>query len=204
MDLNFLAIIDKYNLNGYLAYFIKHNKGNMNPYHNLYHMQCVVENTYLLTQGSELTEKEIRILLIAAMFHDFNHTTNKDTESSNIADAIRGLHKCCVELGEYFDLKYVDLINNTSYPYTKSASELTFGEQVLRDADMLQCFDKNYIQQVVIGLSSEWKMDMVKSLDVQYNYVSSVEFSTTVAKIQAHKYRTDTLKMLSMLKTSLS
>jgi hypothetical protein len=204
MEMSFYDIINKYALGDYLAYFIKNNKGNLNPYHNLYHMQCVVENVSILTSGSGLDEEDVRKLLIAAIFHDFNHTTNKDTESNNIEDAIQGLQECCTALGEEFHASYVNLIQSTSYPYINEAFDLSYSEQILRDADMLQCFDKNYIQQVAIGLSNEWKMDMVKSLDVQYNYVSNVEFCTPIGREQAVKHRVNTLRMLNMLKEKLS
>src|SRR5260370_31582111 len=71
------------------------------PYHNLRHMLHV---TWLCYQPAEyycdrLTPRQIRNLLIAALFHDFDHSGHPhpgadDPDGINIRIAIAGLRRC--------------------------------------------------------------------------------------------------------------
>jgi HD superfamily phosphodiesterase len=209
--MTFFEIIKEYNLGGYLGYLVKYNLGNLNPYHNFYHTQCVVDNCYYLASyhvGSELSEEDIRLLLIVALFHDFNHTTKKDNESNNIKRAVYALYDCSRSLNENLT-GWVELIKSTSWPYEKPAEELTLMQQILRDADQLQCFDKNYVQQVLLGLSFEWGAvtgkhgELENLIDVQINYLKTIQFITPRAKVEAKHKRHERIMELEYLKANI-
>jgi 5'-deoxynucleotidase YfbR-like HD superfamily hydrolase len=180
----FTIIMDICGLGEFLGYFISNNNGNLNPYHNFYHTQCVVENCYHISKayGDELSFRDVQTLLVAALFHDFKHSTLKDSESDNIEVAINGLRDCCIRLDEPFDARYESLIRSTFWPYTKKGDELTLMEKILRDADKLQCFESNYIQQTFMGLNKEWGGDLIQSIDTQMDYIKTLELDTLPAK----------------------
>jgi 5'-deoxynucleotidase YfbR-like HD superfamily hydrolase len=201
----FINIIDVYGLGEYLGYFISNNSGNLNPYHNLYHAQCVVENCLHISKAynDEISALDVQTLLLAALFHDFKHSTLKDTESDNIEVAIDGLRQCCVYLNDDFDVRYESLIRSTFWPYTKKGDELTLMEKILRDADKLQCFESNYIQQTFMGLNKEWGGDLIQSIDTQMNYIKNLELDTLPARTIWMYEHEDKIRELEYLKAIL-
>jgi HD superfamily phosphodiesterase len=143
----FLEIIKKFKLEYYLNVILTNNNGNTNLYHNFYHTQCVTTNCYKIAIDTDTYEEnDIKILLIAALFHDFNHSGGKlKNDSENVKLAIEGFQKYTKESKE--DTEFIcDLIKITEFPYNAdNDSKLSIRQQILRDADVMQWLEPNFI-----------------------------------------------------------
>lgn len=109
------------------------------PYHNFRHMFHVLYMCYqaCVFYADELSPREMRNLLIAAMFHDFDHSGMMGNDDLNIERAIRGLRKHLLSEDQPESENIAGLIRATEYPY-KVPSENLCGllAPILRDADM--------------------------------------------------------------------
>lgn len=155
-----------------------------NPYHNLRHTLHV---TWLCHEAcifyqDTLHPRHMRDLLIAAMFHDFNHPGFLGDDDLNIERAIRALNKHLLPE----DIKYRDsilsILRCTQYPYVVESENLLLAEQIIRDADMGQCFSVAWVQQVVVGLASEWRKEPIDVLRLQVDFLQRLTFHTEWGK----------------------
>ena len=126
----------------------------------------------------------MRNLLIAALFHDFDHTGKPGPDAVNIARAVAGFerHIASVDRDELEKEKITRLIKITEYPYVIPWEKLNLAEQVLRDADMSQALSVAWIQQVVFGLAMEWGKSPLEVLKLQGKFHGSLEFRTEWAR----------------------
>jgi hypothetical protein len=129
-----------------------------------------------------LSQREMRNLLIAALFHDFDHTGKSGPDSVNIGRSIAGLVEHLLYEDEASLLEIVKLIKATEYPYTFPAEKLTLSCQIIRDADMSQALTVAWIQQVVFGLSEEWGKSPLEVLKMQMPFHQNLQFFTEWAK----------------------
>jgi hypothetical protein len=117
--------------------------------------------TWLCYQAAEfyrdrLTQRQIRNLLIAALFHDFDHPGHPhpaadDPDGINIGRSIAALHRHIAPEDRPFLLGIEALIEATHYPYAVAGEQLDLSGQIIRDADLAQSLSRVWIQQVVIG-----------------------------------------------------
>jgi 3'5'-cyclic nucleotide phosphodiesterase len=159
------------------------------PYHNLRHMLHV---TWLCYQAAEyyrdrLTPRQIRNLLIAALFHDFDHSGHPhpgadDPDGINIRIAIAGLRRCIAPEDRPFLPAIEALIQATHYPYTVSGDKLDLPEQIIRDADVAQALSPVWIQQIVIGLARERRIGPLDVLKMQPEFLAAISFNTDWAR----------------------
>ena len=170
-------------------YIIDNNKGAYNPYHSNFHLIDVfttsmeIANTY-----DTLTEKEILELGIASLFHDFNHSAGKlKKDSDNISLAIIGLVDFFVKnenlIKEYNvdELEIEVLIGITEYPHTREP--YTLKEQIIRDADMIQCYNRNWFLNVITGfLQREIGLSIQDSIQNQIKFIQNIQYHTDHAK----------------------
>lgn len=133
----------------------------------------------------------MRSLLIAALFHDFDHTGKAGSDAVNISRAIAALHKYASteDLDALPDIEH--LIQVTEYPYTIPSSELDLPGLIIRDADMLQAFDPAWIQQVIFGLAEEWGKSPLEILTMQEKFLGKLTFHTAWARRRFPKARID-------------
>lgn len=157
-----------------------------NAYHNLRHMLHVLwlcNRAVLYYQKTEtpLTQDQVRVLFIAALFHDFDHSGQLGEDDLNIERACRGLVKNI--LGRDADLLWeiLECIRQTQYPHVRPSEHLTLSQQILRDADMSQALSVAWLQQVVVGLATEWSKSPVEVLRAQGGFHRSLSFSTAWA-----------------------
>lgn len=150
------------------------------PYHNFRHMFHVLwlcYNACHYYQG-ELSQREMRSLLVAALFHDFNHSGMMGDDDLNIARSIRALKKFVVaEDSEHLE-GIVAIIEATQYPYTVPSEELPLCSQIIRDADLSQAFSVAWIQQVIFGLAAEWRTKPIEVLRAQAGFLGGLSFTT--------------------------
>ena len=152
-----LEIIKEFKLDHYLKIVIKKSSSNKAPYHNFFHILCMVKNVYKIAISEGFLPKAIRPLLIAALFHDFNHSMGVHDDEWNVNEAISMFLLYSQEDANTNKL-IISIIRATQYPYVVEEEDLTFEQKIIRDADLLQQYEDNYLQQVYYGLSEELKM----------------------------------------------
>lgn len=172
---------------GDLVYYARivfnHARNLRHPYHNARHMFHVLWLCYQACEfyAEVMTRRQMRDLLIAALFHDFDHSGMVGNDDLNIERAIRGLKKYALEEDQGFYLEdSIALMRATEFPHKPIV--LSLPAQIVRDADMSQAMSVAWIQQVVIGLATEWDMDPIDVLRMQGGFHSSLKFHTDWAR----------------------
>ena len=154
------------NLIYYFRVVFNHAQNLRNPYHNFRHMCHVLYLCYkacVFYSGFEpkkMNPREMRNLLISALFHDFDHTgkggSKEYPDSINISRAIAGIAIHILPEDNDYLVDIINLIKTTEFPYTVPAEKVNLLGQVLREADLSQALSVAWMQQVVFGLSEEW------------------------------------------------
>jgi hypothetical protein len=179
-DIKPIDIIEEFQLNDYLKIVLVENSSNYAPYHNLNHILCMVKYAYVIGKSEELSSEEIKLLIISALFHDFNHSQGKEEDSVNIEIANKAVR-------EYVDSELVDdvidIIKATQYPYTIEYGNLTTLQKVIRDCDFMQTFEPNYIHQVLFGISKEIGISVKEFLPLQIKFLDSIVFNTKTGEM---------------------
>lgn len=155
-----------------------------NPYHNLRHMCHVLWMCYLacIFYSKVLTKRQIRNLLIAALFHDFNHTGKTGPDKVNIDRAVIALRKY-IGTEDTEELENIEaLIKITEWPHTIPTGKLTLSGQILRDADYSQALNVSWIQEVIFGLAKEWGKTPTILLIDQSVFLQNLKFHTAWAQ----------------------
>lgn len=158
-------------------YFYEHNDGRNNPYHNNTHTFNVVELIKQYCDSEKLSKNMRKSLLIAALFHDFNHSGGKFDDDANIKIALKGLIKMFDETrlwgrGNIFILPTFNrviintMIHFTRYPYKDSHydknKKITVFVRALREADILSYEHDKWEKYVYNGLCKELGSDKTK------------------------------------------
>jgi hypothetical protein len=157
------------------------------PYHNARHMlhvlyMCHEAVCYYSRIGLPIHPGDARNLLIAAMFHDFDHTARGGNDDLNIQFALRGLEAHILkEDAPYLDMIKM-IISLTQYPYKVETRDIDILGQILRDADMSQAMSSAWIQQVVFGLAEEWGKPAMEVLRMQVGFHRGLVFYTAWGK----------------------
>jgi hypothetical protein len=170
-----------------IPYFkaVVHNATNLNhPYHNFRHMMHVTWLSYdaCAYYQNTLNPREMRNLLIAAMFHDFDHRGVPGDDSLNIDLAVKSVEKYIIAQDQPFLQDIQNIIQNTQFPYTGSSEHLSLCSQIIRDADISQSLDPAWLQQVIFGLAAEWKRSPIDVLQGQVKFTESINFCTAWAQ----------------------
>ena len=179
---------DKKLYEGDLVYYARvlfHHAQNLShPYHNFRHMFHVVWLVYESCQfyDGELTQRQMRNALIAALFHDYNHSGMMGDDDLNIERAIRGLRRHVAGEDQPHHEKIIELIRATQYPNVTPSDQLDLCGKILRDADLSQAFSVAWIQQVVFGLAAEWGKKPIEVLKLQEPFHKSLTFQTEWAR----------------------
>ena len=204
---NFRTYLQQYELlSRAFKYIIDNNKGAYNPYHNNFHLIDVfttsmeIANTY-----DTLTDKDIIELGVAALFHDFNHSAGKlKRDSDNISLAIIGLvdffvkNEKSVEDSGIDELEVEVLIGITEFPHTREP--YTLKEEIIRDADMIQCYNRNWFLNVITGfLQREVGLSIEEAIQNQIKFIQKVEYYTDHAKYIHEKEKEKMLENLYYL-----
>lgn len=155
----------------------------LNPYHNFRHIFHVVGLCYqaCIFYEKELSPREMRNLLIAAMFHDFNHPGRMGNDDLNIELALRGLREYILTQDAPFIEGIEYLMKATEFPHKKLA-EGSLEADIIRDADLGQVFSVAWIQQILFGLGAEWNKNPLEILKMQVGFIAGLQFSTEWGK----------------------
>lgn len=183
----YLRIIQIFKLEFYFHILLTENTGATNPYHNNYHILTVFTNCYRASKKERLEKKKTRLLLIAALFHDFNHSAGKFTDDVNVKNSISSFWKYSVE-SEIDSEKIVEIIKATQYPYVISENELFLEQKIIRDCDLMQWYENNYLQQVFYGLSQEMNLNFKTSPMLYVKFIEGMKPMTNYGKFMYEKY----------------
>jgi len=164
---NIDAIATEYGIEKYWIAVKNYNPSNNKPYHNLWHIVCVVKYCYIIAKDEDLTGKETIALLLAAMFHDFGHFSKIDTENVDRAKKAFSDFAYMIE-ADKFNTPFVQgimslvhkNIDATKYPYVILDSELTLPQKIIRDADLLQWTEPTMVEHVFKGLAEEMEIPL--------------------------------------------
>jgi hypothetical protein len=155
-----------------------------NPYHNFRHVTHVLYLCHdaCVYYGQALTKRQARNLLVAAIFHDWDHTGRTMNDMANIMLALSALDRHILEEDKPAQSEIVDLILATEWPHATKSSELGLMPRILRDADLCQTLNPVWIQQVVYGLSVEMRISPLEVLKMQEPFLKNMHFGTKWAQ----------------------
>ena len=154
------------------------------PYHNNYHLQMVCETALKGCDAYHTAfDYEVKKLVaVAALFHDMNHTGSNDDENIQIAvESFENYNKEFNLFSQDNENFIIELIKSTRYPYEKTPYDLTLAQNILRDSDILQGhFTDDYLKRTVFALREEGviKTNKMVSLENQIKFLGSLKFGT--------------------------
>lgn len=179
----------KHRLNHALAYVQIENPSNLVPYHNLDHCLTVTKWCGRLASIVNLPEEEEKALILAAIFHDFDHTAGKEEDDVNIQRALKGLNRFCeihrVECA-IRDLAIAN-IQVTQFPFIHEPQ--TLAQKIIRDADILQSLEPNRVEVLVDGLRKELEVKFRRKItrsefcENQVSFLEGIKLYTTPAQV---------------------
>lgn len=179
----------KNGLNHALAYVQIENPSNKVPYHNLDHCLTVVKWCGRLAGMCSLTPEEEKALILAAIFHDFDHSAGVEEDSVNINRAVAGLmkfaniHRLDVDLVA----AAVDNIQVTQFPFIHEPK--TVSQKIIRDADLLQSLEPNREEVLIGGLRKELEVKFKRKItrgefcENQVKFLDGLKLYTTPAQV---------------------
>lgn len=171
------------NLIKYFQILFHEASNKFHPYHNMRHMLHVAWECYHGARFYKMEPRAFRNLLIAALFHDFNHSGQMvGSDDLEIERSLRALRKHILpEDAPFLEVIERD-IRATQFPHIVSVAEMSQSAMILRDSDMSQGFATAWIQQILFGLSIEMRVTPKELLVMQKSFLSEVKFSTSWAK----------------------
>lgn len=154
------------------------------PYHNFRHMLHITWQCHNACEfhRDELSRSQMRALLIAAMFHDFDHSGMTGCDDLNIERAVRGVEKHLLPEDDPLKSDIIHLVRATEFPYKIPHSELDLSGLIIRDADMTQALSPVWMQEVLFGLAAEWKKQPLDILRSQEGFLKQLKFHTRWAQ----------------------
>lgn len=165
------------------AFIVKNSTSNYLPYHNLNHLLTVLKySDYIAKEEGVYYDKRMPLLL-AALFHDVDHSGGELKDSENIKRAKAAFHQFCSMngLSENLRVEVDSIIEATEFPYTLPSSNITQFQTIIRDADMMQQFEYNWINQTTLGMAKESKVDIEAFIPKQRHFLESIIFLTRSA-----------------------
>lgn len=179
----------KHGLNHALAYVQIENPSNKVPYHNMDHMLTVTKWCGRLAGMCSLTVIEEKALILAAIFHDFDHTAGKADDDVNIQRALAGLNRFAEihRLDEELLKLAIENIQVTQFPFIYTPQ--TTAQKIIRDADLLQSLEPNREEVLVTGLRKELEVKFKRKItrgefcENQVKFLDGLKLYTTPAQV---------------------
>lgn len=158
-----------------------------NGYHGLRHMLHVTWVCYkaCIYYGklNQMTPQQMRNLLIAALFHDYDHTGEAGDDSVNIKRAIAGLRKHVLFEDEPYLEEIIAIFQATQFPHSDLGDTATLEQLIIRDADISQAFDVSWIGEIVSGFGNELNKSPKEMLEQQLKFLDGISFYTDFGKV---------------------
>ena len=92
-----------------------------------------------------------------------------------------------------------EILDATQYPYEIEAKDLNLRQSIIRDSDLMQVYEYNWIHQNIGGLSSELKMDFIEFLKPQRKFLENAEFNSEWGKNLKKERWDDVMRQFKML-----
>ena len=156
-------------------------------YHGLRHMlhvlwACYEAVRHYLALGG-ITKREARNLLIAALFHDYDHVGRGGNDAVNIVRAIAALREHVMPEDEPYLEEIIAIIEATEFPHKDLGDSPSLSQLIVRDADISQVFGPAWIGIILAGFGSELGKTPIEMLEQQIGFLSEVEFHTDFGKV---------------------
>lgn len=182
-ELRLVRCLEHYGLVVAYSWFASHNTAANHPYHNNYHGLRVMLNCVDGLTEEPLSFQESQELLLAAIFHDGDHSGGVVPDCENIRAALALLKKA-VDEGVVPALLHegaATLIEATQHPYVREA--LTVSERILRDADLMNCLGDSWFEHIFVGLRHELEhklgpLTLRSFCAMQEPFFASLEFTS--------------------------
>lgn len=185
----------------------KNNPSNHLPYHGIDHLYMVFEQCmkiYHTDVKLRMKVTHLAELYIAALFHDYNHSGGKLSDSENIENAINGVIEFLNSVENNLDVEVIKfLIKSTQYPAIIESSQLTPEAMIIQDADMCYLFENISIVKLYTGLRNEFNQDLETFYKNQEDFLKSVKFNTDYAIERWPRILDRRLEELEMLKNTV-
>lgn len=183
----FNHICDEYDLAIARDFIIEFNKGRNLRYHNTEHCFTVARLCHNLASldSCYFTDWEMKMMIAAAMFHDFDHT-GRDPDSRNIELAVSGMRHFFADSSETDKTVMEELIRVTEYPFVREPTSNM--QRVIRDADLLHVYEPNHVETSIYGLRYEiedqlgYDIPIVDFVATNKEFVSNIRWYTVVGK----------------------
>lgn len=130
-------------LEDFLQYVMSTNPSSNSPYHNNQHLYTVAINVVDAAVYYHLDDITKKMLLAAALFHDYDHTCGKEDDFVNIQRAVNHFQEKNAQHNWFTDeesTNIIHLIQSTEFPHKKSSTD-TLEQNILRDADLIQVLE---------------------------------------------------------------
>lgn len=167
-----------------IAYFraIMQAPNALHPYHGIRHMLHTMWLAYIAAREIGLTPRAMRIVLIAALFHDYDHTGSDGPDATNIQRAIAGLRKHILPADKQLEVYIVQIIESSHYPHKNEI--ISTSDAILRDVDIAQGLSPAWIELILFRLAQEKKQTMEQMLVAQEQFLLALpqKFHTSWAK----------------------
>lgn len=187
-------------------YLFTTNQSNSGPYHNLFHACTVTCAAYEMGIDENLQEIDLNELLVAAIMHDYGHSLGKQKDDRyNIIAAKNGIlmwadqNKELIEKSNINIQNVLSIVDATQYPYVLAEEDLTIKQKIIRDADMCQIMQSNWLQQNILGLSEEIGIDPIDFLSKQKDFINGIVPRTTWFKCEFDKIKNYILRDLDAI-----
>lgn len=145
------------------------NTANDNPYHNLFHTMSMVKNVYQGARFHNLPNIETTSLVVAALFHDYDHSGGLWADCDNVKLAATKFWKFynanANTLGLLINAGLTDAcIRVTEFPFV--LEPVTLAEEIIRDADMLQISEPYWFEMTTLGIKAEFETKIGQSISM--------------------------------------
>lgn len=168
------------------------------PYHNVNHTFKMMYHIINLYENREqynisISNYDLMIMLIAAMYHDYNHSAGIYSDAQNVQTAINAVDNALQDvLDRTYEVgndMYIDmfrdissLIEATEYPYTKPKDKLTIAQNIIRELDIISQFDTDFFCHTLCGLKNEMHIQDWKVVISKYiNFIKETLYSKEIA-----------------------
>lgn len=189
-------------------FIIKNSSSNYMPYHNLNHLLTVLKYSEYIAKGEGIYFDRRIPLHLGALFHDVDHLGGKQkSDDENITRAIEAFTRF-VEYSKCVTLdvaeKTILIIEATRFPYKEPHSSIEDKlKMIIRDADLMQQFEYNWIGQTTLGLAMEAGMSIEEFVPKQRLFLEEMKFLTKTARKFKEKNWSQIMEEFRILEVSL-
>ncbi len=179
---------EKQRLGDMLARVELYNRSPTIVYHDIHHLYAVVINSYKLGKIAGLTNSDLKLLFIAALFHDFNHSYGNLNDTINVASSISAFTNLFTKNGQFasmFTREEIEIISDaifcTVFPFRVEPKNKI--EECLRQADLTMSFEED-AELFAQGLTAEFKTagkDITATVPDMNSFVKQTDPSVFIA-----------------------